>query len=316
MWLILTLASMLICTFSEIFAKKHVLTDENNGPVKLRICSSVVVVLLVPLFYALGLSESGLLPWEILKEHPAIILMTSCTFMCTFCLVLSFRFIGVTMESAVSSTSAVFLFAGMLLVNLFFGKLEDIRGTLVPAKLLPIVIIILALFLLPNADGIGRDRSPNADKAAARKRIVIGILIVLLSNFFDVSDSIIAAVLLTDTDVGVFDTIISGALVSGFYSLLLYIGSWAKHKKPLHLLSRSNRYCFVYAILSILCIVVSLIAYAYDAVSSAILWLSYPVLPIIASALILKERYSKRQYLCIAVIIAASLVFCIADYLP
>ena len=52
----------------------------------------------------------------------------------------------------------------------------------------------------------------------------------------------------------------------------------------------------------------------YDAVEFAMLYIAYPIVPLIGAGVFLKERYTAKQYFCIFGIAIASIIFCLMDY--
>jgi len=62
-------------------------------------------------------------------------------------------------------------------------------------------------------------------------------------------------------------------------------------------------------------IIFYLIGTSMDAIMSGMIFCVYPALAIIGARIILKERYSKYQYVCVWIIVIASVVFGLADYL-
>ena len=94
---------------------------------------------------------------------------------------------------------------------------------------------------------------------------------------------------------------------------ILYVWLWIREGRAYDPFRRQSLPVIVYGGLSILYIGFYLMGTYADPVKSPILWCAYPILPLIAARVILKEGYSRRQYICIWVIALASIAFCLTE---
>lgn len=319
MWMLFAISSMILCAMGEILSKKIIQKDTVVAPFIVYFVTSICCFLSAIVMWLLHLGESGETPVRILIEHPLIMLSTASTFLATFFMFAAFVYIGVSVESVISGVSGVFLFLGLVAINTFTGKLASVKDLLVPGRLLPILAIIVLIFLLSDTDKASVDTVSGKDPHKKKKysAMAAGILIMLLSCLFDASDSLIVSYCVADDQIGVMDYYIATNFMDIIFGLICFFIAMVKLKR----LQRSYDYYIkkipvlaVLGVLGICSLLTYLIGSGYDAVKLAMLYVAYPVVPLLGARLLLKERYTAKQYFCIFGIAIASIVFCMMDY--
>lgn len=315
MWMIFAVLSMVLCAFGEMLSKKIVQENTALGPLIAYFATSFFCFFSVIIMWVLGIGESGASPVSILVEHPLIILSTISTFLSTLLAFVAFRYIGVSIEAVISGISSVFLFLGLVSINVFTGKLVTVKEILIPGRLVPIISIIVCIFLLAKTDGAAIDETLKGRNK--RTAMLIGILIMLFSCIFDAADSLIVSYCVGDNQVGGIDYYIATCFMDILFGIGCFVIALVKLKKA----RLSPKDCakmipkmVILGILSAGCMLAYFIGSGYDAVKLAMLYIGYPIVPLIGAGIFLKERYTVKQYFCISGIAIASIVFCLMDY--
>ena len=314
MWMILAILSMVLCATGEMLSKKIVQEDTAIGPSMAYFATSLFGFLSAIIMWIIGIGESGASPVGILIENPLIILSTASTFLSSLLGLVALRYIGVSVGASFSGVSSIFLFLGFVGINFFTGKLESVKDILAPTRLIPIILIIVFIFLLSKTDVAVDETEKNKKKTGA---MLTGVLLLLVACAFDASDSLIVSYCVGDNQVGSIDYYIATSFMDILFGVGCFVMAIIKLKNT-HILYkelyRKAPSMVILGILSISCMLTYFIGSSYDAVKVAMLYIAYPIVPLIGARIFLKERYTAKQYFCIFGIAIASIVFCLMDY--
>ena len=314
MWMILAILSMVLCATGEMLSKKIVQEDTAIGPSMAYFATSLFGFLSAIIMWIIGIGESGASPVGILVENPLIILSTASTFLSSLLGLVALRYIGVSVGASFSGVSSIFLFWGFVGINFFTGKLESVKDILAPTRLIPIILIIVFIFLLSKTDVAVDETEKNKKKTGA---MLTGVLLLLVACAFDASDSLIVSYCVGDNQVGSIDYYIATSFMDILFGVGCFVMAIIKLKNT-HILYkelyRKAPSMVILGILSISCMLTYFIGSSYDAVKVAMLYIAYPIVPLIGARIFLKERYTAKQYFCIFGIAIASIVFCLMDY--
>ena len=314
MWMILAILSMVLCATGEMLSKKIVQEDTVIGPSMAYFATSLFGFLSAIIMWIIGIGESGASPVGILIENPLIILSTASTFLSSLLGLVALRYIGVSVGASFSGVSSIFLFLGFVGINFFTGKLESVKDILAPTRLIPIILIIVFIFLLSKTDVAVDETEKNKKKTGA---MLTGVLLLLVACAFDASDSLIVSYCVGDNQVGSIDYYIATSFMDILFGVGCFVMAIIKLKN-IHILYkelyRKAPSMVILGILSISCMLTYFIGSSYDAVKVAMLYIAYPIVPLIGARIFLKERYTAKQYFCIFGIAIASFVFCLMDY--
>ena len=229
MWMMFAISSMILCAAGTILSNKIVRDNTLIGPPMAYFSTSFFCFLSAIAMWLMGIGESGASPAAILFEHPLIILATVSTFLSTLLGLIAFRFIGVSIKTVISGFSSIFLFLGLVSINVFTGKLEAVKELFYPGRLIPITAIIILIILLSKTDDVAVDVALKNKKK--RTAMLTGILIVLLACIFDASDSLIFAYCISEKPIGEIDYYMAVNLPNLFYGLFSCIMAVVLSKK-------------------------------------------------------------------------------------
>jgi len=303
MWLAFAVLSMLAYAATDLLGKRKVDAGTVGTAAELLLSSMVLAFAAALVLFACGFGESGRAPWTILKDEPIVLASTFCFVSYWLLGLFSFRYLGLSVDAAISGTGGIVFFCGILLVNLLSGKMAAAREMLHPARLVPILVALVGVFLLPRIE-----KSP-----ALRRRTAIGMLIILLAMLFDGGgDSLITAIVFAEGRVGLVDYMLASwfsmlpAVLIFSFALRWMRGRW-------FVPFRRRDGTLGYSVLAMFSSVTYLVASSHDAVRTGVVFIVAPVFTMIAAHVVLKERYSLRQNLCIWAVAIAAIAFCVAD---
>ena len=314
MWMLFAISSMVLYAMEELVGKKIVRDNSTSGSWMVFSATSLSILAFGCVLWISGLGESGQSPILILMENPWILLNSVCTRLAMLLVFIAFKYIGVSIEAAISGVSSVVLFLGFVSINIFTGKLEAVKELFIPGRLIPIILIIVLIFLLSKTD---EETVGTALKNKKAGIMITGIVLVLLACIFDASDSLIFAYFISEEAIGEIDYFMSASLLNLFYGAFSIIMVVVTRKKTdyTHQFARKNiLFLVLVGIFDICSSLTYVIGSGYDAVKFAMLYIAYPIVPLIGAGIFLKERYTAKQYFCIFGIAIASIVFCLMDY--
>jgi len=304
MWLVFAILSMLAYAATDLLGKRKVDAGTALAPLELLLTFGAASFVTGCVFFACGLGESGRAPWTILAEEPLIPAAMLCFVAYWFLCLLSFRRLGLSVDASLGGADGIVFFFGMLLVNMVSGRLAAAREMLHPARLVLILIVLAGVVLLPLLE----------KTTAARRRTVIGMLVLFLALAFDGGDSLITAVIFDGGRIGPVDCMIASSfalpLPLAFLTLVFRLkdGRWAV---PF----RGGVGTVVYAAFAMLSSVSYRFASSHDPIRTGLVFVVAPIFTMVGAGIFLKERYSWCQNICIWTIALAAIAFCIVDRL-
>lgn len=315
MWMIFAISSMVFYAMEEVVGKRIVRENTTSGSWMVYSMASLFTFSSAVVMWILGMGESGQAPIYILMENPLILLNSISTCLASLLVFVAFKYIGVSIEASISGISSIFLFLGLVSINVFTGKLEAVKELFSPGRLIPIIVIIILIFLLSKTDEIAVDEAIKNKKK--RTAMLTGILIVLVACIFDASDSLIFAYCISEKPIGEIDYYMAVNLPNLFYGLFSCIMAVVLSKKANYKFQFTRKSVLLLVLIGVFdisCLITYVIGSGYDAVKFAMLYIAYPIVPLIGARIFLKERYTAKQYICIFGIAIASIVFCLMDY--
>lgn len=317
MWLIFAFLALLAFASADLLGKKKVDSGKSSAPMEMLLSVLVLAFFIGLVLLAFGWGESGDTPWRLLWNHPLLLANQLCFLMYWLLYLVSFRHIGLALESAVSGANGILYFFGLLVINAVSGKLSAVNDVFHPVRLIPVLLVLTFTFLFPNIELFACHGSEDlrGKKTQERHRTVIGLLILFAGLLFDAGDTLITTLIFDDTGIGIMDFVMTSyflmILPIGLFSLLLR----RKNGKWFIPFKNGEQYSICYPCVVILSSLLYLYASSLDAVKTGILFIAAPVFPIIGAELVLKEKYTWRQNLCIWMIAIAAIAFGAADYI-
>lgn len=223
----------------------------------------------------------------------------------------------ITVQSPVEGigggTSTVLL----ILTYLLFGRLDSVSSLLTPlrtAGILLILVSIISLSIIRNAEGESRgDGDPPKERW---KRRGLGTLIFpVMFAVIDGLETIVTGLCL-DTTYGYAmpegDAIIIIGMEYAVFAFACWCYIYSREKKPYNPFRRENAPRMLGVLADNIGIVFYSYAMAINSVSTDPLLAVYPVLVMIGGRVLMKEKVSTSQYICLLSIIAGSIMV-IAD---
>lgn len=315
MWILFALGSMIFCAAEELVEKHIVKESPTSGPWVAYSSVSLFTFVSTVVMWGMGMGESGQSPFYILMENPVILFGSVSTGLALLLVFFAYKYIGVSIEAVVLGVSSIFLFLGFASVNVFTGKLEAVKELFLPGRFIPIIVFIVLIFLLSKTDDVVVDAATKTKHK--RTAILTGILIVLAACIFDASDSFICAYCLSEMSIGEMDYYMAVNLPNLLYGIIsgaIAIFMSKKANQQTRFTRKNVLLLVLIGVLEISCLLTYAIGSGYDAVKFAMLYIAYPIVPLIGARIFLKERYTAKQYFCIFGIAIASIVFCLMDY--
>lgn len=304
MWLAFAVFSMLAYAASDLLGKQKVDAGSVWTAVELLASCVTLAFTVGMILFVCGLGESGRAPWVILMDEPLVSVTALCFTSYWLLCLLSFRFLGLSVETALGGTDGIVFFVGLLLIHFISGEMGAAREMLHPARLIPILVVLTGAFLLPRTE-----KAP-----AERHRTVVGMLILLAALLVDGGDTLFTAVIFDRGRIDPVDCMIASWFAALPPVALLALGLRLKRGRWI-MPFRGGGGTFVYAAFAVLSTVAYLVASAHDPVRTGIVFVASPIFTLVGARLFLKERYTLRQNLCICAIATAAIAFCLFDQL-
>ena len=308
---IIAIASLLIDAIVGVYNKHLVLKQDGDAPLHMYIWFSIWCCVCIVILYAFGLSETGLPPWMILAETPAILYSSLCTvlYLISYCFCL--RYITLTMAETIIAIEPACIMIGMIWIYLNMGKMAGVKELLNIRNGIPLIIMLISAFILTL---ISKDKSnaetKNVDKilsdAHQNKYLCLGVLIAIACTIFDCGDSLISAFTLTESQIGSYDFMIGYEFMAIIAGIIVYAYLYKKNKSFYNPFRKTEIPKSICATSQFVVDVLYVMAVDMDAVKYEVMWAAYPILPIIMARLLLKEKCTWKQYVCITIVLVMS----------
>ena len=221
----------------------------------------------------------------------------------------------VTVESPVERVSGGVSTIFLIIAFLILGRVEDVPALLTPFKIVGILIIatsVIALSIVRNKEGRNSDAKGPDKKNSSWKWRGLGTLVFpLIFALADGLETVISGVCL-DTTYGFSmpegDAIIIIGMEYAVFALCCWIFILAKEKKVYNPFKKKNAPRILGALTDNVGIVFYSYAMALNSVSTDPLLALYPVVVMLGGRILLKERVSRPQIICLLCIIAGSVM--------
>ena len=220
----------------------------------------------------------------------------------------------VTVESPIEGisegTSVIFL----IIAYVILGRVDSILSLLTPLRTIGIIVIltgIISLSIIRNNEARNEVDAPT-DRKSAWKHIGLGTLIFpVMYAAIDGLETVATGICL-DTTYGFSmpegDSIIIIGMEYAVFALGCHIYIYYKERKIYNPFKKENAPRILGALTDNVGIVFYSYAMAIDSVSTDPILAVYPVFVMIGGRLIMKERLSIRQYVCLLCIVAGSVL--------
>ena len=219
----------------------------------------------------------------------------------------------VTVEAPVEGISGGTSTVMLILVYLLLGRVDSVSELLTPLKAAGILVILTAVLSLAMIrNKAARDSGGGNSTKESWKWQGLGTLIFpVIYAFADGLETVVTGVCL-DTTYGFAMPEGDSIIIVGMEYAIFAFGCWCytywKEKKAYNPFRRENTFRTLGALSENAGIVFYSYAMAIDSVSTDPLLAIYPVLVMIGGRVLMKERISTAQYICLFSIIAGSVM--------
>lgn len=305
MYLLFLIPSLLLSIAYDILGKKAIDKGDPNAPFKLKITTSLLGALTILVLYLTDLIPSDRTPWVIVAENPLILASALLAFFYSVFFLFAFKHIGLALNTAVASSSGVIAFiisfVGVVIIG---SSAESISGFFLPGRLIPVVVMIVGVIVLLFYKEGG----------SAEERTKLGVIFGLIAAFLDAGDTVITVLIYEfNENLSPLEVIVGIYFSALLFTIVSIIYVSIKDKKVFVPFVKANKTYIPYAVVFVIYSVVTTISFSLDSIKSSLFWMLYPILPIIAARVFLKEHLSKKQKIYTAVLVLASIAFCFMD---
>lgn len=319
-WFACTIATLILWSATCLLYKAGI-QKEREEHTCLKYSVSIGIVFFVIALACLILRDEPFSIWE-----SAIRYWPMTLFGIVYAIVNTISFNGfiyneVTVESPVEGISGGTSVMLLILAYVLMGRVDSISSLLTPLRtvgIIGILISIIALSSIRNRDVRNSESGERLDQSARWKHVGLGTLIFpLMYAVVDGLETIVTGICL-DTTYGFAmpegDSVIIIGMEYALFALGFFIYIYWKEKRLYNPFKRENAPRMLGAVTDNVGIVFYSFAMAMDSVSTDPILAVYPVLVMIGGRLIMRERVSMKQYVCLASMVAGS-VLIVADAL-
>lgn len=311
-WVILTVVSVAIWGLADMLSKKGTEPEDPFSHIRFVICTGVAMLVFTPFFRAF--SESGASLPQLLAQYPVFLLITLAYVVSLLLSFFSFRHLEASVASPLCNTSAAMILLMLLAFYLFSGRRRGVLELLTPLN------VLASLLVCGGVIAVGIVRSAEEEQLQERRELVqygaAAILFPLMSAFFDALESV-GDSLMVDAEAGAGIGSIDYMRLWAATYLLICIPLWiyllVKEKKAYQPFSKKEGLKLASGLAEVTAYTLYILALEREPFFVSFLSSTYCVFSILFCRVFLKEKLSKGQYLCIAVIIAGLALFGIAE---
>lgn len=309
-WLVLTLLSLIAWALVDVLSKY--VSTEDDPDAHLELIIIVGLFLLPTLFSSLGESESGLSILQIIWKYKIWIVVPLCYILDLWGSFFPLKYLEISIVSPVVNTAGVVSVIVLLCYYFATGSIDSIHDVLNNRTIIGMVIITIGLVAL------GYVQEKQAGKELAEKPKdkwyrygAIALIIPILAALFEGMEGILAGIVLDPErglGVGENDYWILYSVVCIASAVVIWIYLFIKNKKPYNPFRLREWPKYVLAILEVVAESWWLSAMADEPLIVAFLSCTYCVFTVIFSRVLLKEKMTKPQYICVTLVIIGIII--------
>ena len=305
MALVFTLLSMLMTSASDLFEKKSVESTTEDA-LKTLVWYGIYNAILFCLAFFLGMDETSLMPHELIFKNPAILLSPTFNYLCLLFALVAYKYLGVSVRNTFANIDGLFFVILLVLYHVLTGRAQYATRLFDPLTILGLTLVIGAGVVYPNLNGKGAEKNSEFSHelpGELKGLVILGIVIAVISAFFDGAESMVSSVLIGDDIVDSIDFICVLALFQVIISVIVWFYLWIKNKKIYNPFRKSEKYRYIGQGCGLLSDLLYVFALSDDALLSIILWNAFPVMDIVAARIFMKEKLTAIQYLTLGMMI-------------
>lgn len=311
MWMVYVLLCITLWGITGIFYKKGADIEDKYIHLKYSIIVGLIFFI-IALGYIIvrdepfSIWESVIRFWPVTLYGIAYAIVNTITFK-------GYLYNEVSVNAPIENTANGSYVMILIAVYAMLGRVNSIWEVLTVYKIIGILCIFLGLLFL----GIVQHSEAKAlGKKETFKEGASALIFPIVFSMMDGLETIVTGVCM-DKRLGYAmpegDAVIIGGMEYALFALSFWIFVSIKEKRVFNPLTKRNLPFIGGAICDNVAIVFYAYAMAIDSVATDPLLAIYPVLTVLLSRIILKERLSVKQYLCVALLLSGSVVIVIGQ---
>lgn len=309
-WLVLTLMSLIAWALVDILSKY--VSTEKDPDAYLELIIVVGLFLLPTLFSSVQESESGMSVLNIIWTYKIWIIVPLCYILDLWGSFFPLKYLEISIVSPIVNTAGVVSVAVLLVYYFATGSIDSIWEVLNVRTLVGMIIITAALIALGYVEEKKAGKSfSNRPKEKWYSFGAAMLIIPLAAALFEGLEGILAGIVLDPErgfGVGENDYWILYSVVCVTSAVFIWIYLFIKNKKPYNPFRLCEWPKFAVAILEVVGESWWLSAMADEPLIVAFLSCTYCVFTVVLSRILLKEKMTKAQYICVALVISGIII--------
>lgn len=309
MWASCLLISILLWSVTSIFYKKGAYKDDRYIHLKFSVITGLLCFI-IALCYIVIREESFSI-WE-----SAIRFWPMTLFGIIYAIGNTFTFKGilyndVSVIAPIENTANGSYVLILIIMYVLLGRVNSVWEVLTPYKIIGILCICAGIAFLAFVQHQQAKSSGNYERFKAGASALI---FPLLFSMMDGLETVVSGLCLDKTfgfAMPEGDSIIIGGMEYAFFALIFWIYISIKEKKLFNPVSKKYMLFFGGALCDNIAIVSYSYAMAIDSVATDPILAVYPVITVLLSRILLKEKLSKKQYLCLVLLLVGSFMIVI-----
>lgn len=315
LWLVLALLCMTSWGLTDILYKKGSTREDELSCYKFIVWQGIIMGILAIVLFPM--SESGANLPVLLWKNPVYILIPLTYPVAVMIGLNGKRYLDISVASPLENVDGAIAPIIMLIFFLVTGTIKSIGSMVSGLDFLGILLVIASVVLIGRIEQklAGSDQTVLAD--GKKKRIGAGALIFpLVYSIFDAICTAASGIVLYDEGniaMGEVDFLIVESLAFVVIGLYSFIFLCYKMKRPYNPFRKTESVRFISGIMELFGNVCYTYAVAINPVLVTPITSSYCIVTILAARMLLKEKLQKKQYACLAILIAGILLLGISE---
>lgn len=301
---------MLLTCGEDLFEKKSI-SGKTDEALKTMVWYGIFNALLFCVIMLFARGEMTFLPHELIIQKPAVLLVPVIIALCLFFSLLAYKYVGVSVRNTFVNTEGLFFVIIIVIYHLLTGNAQHATRLFSLNMNIGLIFLIGAGFVYPFIKDAKKEERKNiaSDLSKNTKKVLItGIIMAIISGFFDGSEAAVSSVLLGDDVVGSTEYICMLSLVSVIISVFVFIYLSVKEKAIYNPFRKTEKNRCISQFLRLAGDFCYIFAISEDAVLGIILWSAFPVLDIIGARIFMKEKLRALQYLVLLIMIIGAVL--------
>ncbi len=313
MWTLYVLGTVILWGITDIFYKKGANRDDKYKPFKFSVSIGLIFFIIAVCYIIVRdepftIWESAIRFWPITLFGIIYAVVNTFTFQ-------GFMYNEASIVAPVENTANGSYVILLIIIYAILGRIKSVWDILTVYKLIGIILIFMGLFAL----GIVQNRETKAKGAVKKEMLKAGAGALVFPVVFSLMDGLETVItgLCLDKTFGFAMPEGDGVIIIGMEYAVFALFFWLyvnyKEKRVFNPFTKSNMPLIAGALCDNVAVVLYAYAMAIDSVATDPVLSVYPVLTVLLSVFLLKERLSVKQYVCIGIILLGSVVIVIGQ---